>query len=139
MSCIITPPLFEKLKTRDAYSVLTIISSLFYTKSDTLPSSKTHGMSLEYIGRMFDTVYENIIEFDNDCHNIYVAVHFAGFLIDTIQSQWNTSSMSAHHSPSALSARGSWQGTQTSHHFCVIGSAAIFSMSAVKSLPVYSR
>ena len=34
--------------------------------------------------------------------------------------------MSAHHSPSARSGKGSWQGMHSSHHFCVVGSAAIF-------------
>ena len=49
------------------------------------------------------------------------------------QSQWNTSSMPAHHSPSARESRGRWQGLQSFHHSWVIGSAAIFAMSASKS------
>jgi hypothetical protein len=47
--------------------------------------------------------------------------------------------MFAHHSSGARFARGFWQGLQTAHHFCVVGSAAILAMSAAKSLPVYSK
>ena len=32
-----------------------------------------------------------------------------------------------------------WHGMHTSHHRCVVGSAAIFAMSAAKSSPVYSK
>ncbi len=43
------------------------------------------------------------------------------------------------HSPSRRLASGTWHGLQTSHHFCVVGSAAIFAMSPAKSFPTYSR
>ena len=36
-------------------------------------------------------------------------------------------------------AAARWHGLQTSHHCCVTGSAAIFVMSASKSLPTYSK
>ena len=51
------------------------------------------------------------------------------------QSVWKTSSMPAHHSPSARLLSGSWHGLQQAHHFCVVGSAAILAMSASKSAP----
>ncbi len=55
------------------------------------------------------------------------------------QSQWNTSVMSAHHSSGPRDCSGCWQGLQSSHHFWVVGSAAIRAMSAAKSVPVYSK
>lgn len=46
------------------------------------------------------------------------------------QSTWNTSSMSAHHSPSLRVSSGFWHGIHTSHQRWVSGSAAILAMSA---------
>lgn len=56
-----------------------------------------------------------------------------------IQSVWNTSSISAHHSPSARVGTGSCMGSIMAHHSCVFGSAAIFCISASKSSPTYSK
>ncbi len=55
------------------------------------------------------------------------------------QSAWNTSSIPAHHSSGVRFFSGCWQGLQRAHHFWVVGSAAIFAVSAAKSLPVYSK
>ena len=54
------------------------------------------------------------------------------------QSVWNTSSICAHHSPSLRVSKGSCIGSVIFHQRCVSGSAAIFAMSAAKSLPWYS-
>jgi hypothetical protein len=71
MPYIITPPLFGKHKIRRCvFSDDTIISSLFYTQSNALPSSKSLGTYLKYIGRLFDSVYENVIEIGRGLHNI---------------------------------------------------------------------
>ncbi len=58
---------------------------------------------------------------------------------DGAQSAWKTSSISAHHSPGLRVGRGSCMGSMMAHHSCVFGSAAIFAMSAAKSLPMYSK
>jgi len=63
----------------------------------------------------------------------------SGPVTATIQSAWNTSSMLAHHSPEARFSSGFWQGMHTDHQRWVVGSAAIFAMSAAKSPPVYSK
>jgi len=58
---------------------------------------------------------------------------------DCSQSTWNTSCMSAHHSPSARVAIGCCMGFMIAHHSWVVGSAAIFAISASKSSPTYSK
>ena len=46
-----------------------------------------------------------------------------------------TSCIDAHHSPAARVSSGRCSGPQSFHHSCVFGSAAIFAMSAAKSVP----
>ena len=77
-----------------------------------------------------ETQVENT-QISNFCHGRLLAVSAYGI----VQSWWKVSSIIAHHSPSLRVSSGFWQGMVKDHHSWFLGLAAIFAISALKSVP----